>query len=160
MSEQEKNNKKIIKKVLLIALALLLTAAATTWYFVTKGFEDTAALKADYTVNALALMNEFNGNGSLNAAANSKYTEKIIDVSGRITAVEAADTTLNLKIENADGAYIAFAFQQKDQAAVKNIKAGDSVSIKGSCNGASFSSILGVPYITFKRSSLNKRYTN
>ena len=58
--------------------------------------------------------------------------------------------------ENTDGGYIAFAFQQKDQAAVKNVKAGDSVSIKGSCNGAGFSSILGVPYITFKRCSLNK----
>jgi flagellar basal body-associated protein FliL len=148
--------KSTVKKIMLAALALLLFGGGLAWYFLTKGFDDTAEIKADYTVSAKAFMDEFKLNDKLNEAANKKYAEKIITVNGRVSSVEAADTTLNLKIENTDGAYIAFAFQQKDQAAVKNVKAGDSVSIKGSCNGAGFSSILGVPYITFKRCSLNK----
>jgi Cu/Ag efflux protein CusF len=163
----EGNKKKtILKKLLIVMVAILLAAGGFAWYAFTKGFDDTSKIEADYKVNAAALMNEFvvkdslTGDAKLNEAANKKYSEKIITVNGRVSSVEAADTTLNLQIKNPDGAYIAFAFQQKDQAEVKKVKAGDSVSIKGSCNGASFSSILGVPYVTFKRSSLNKLYKN
>lgn len=148
--------KGLVKKVLLGSVALLLIVGGIGWYFLTKGFDDTSTIEADYTVNAAGFLDEFRVNGALNKEANTKYAEKIIAVNGRVSSVEAADTTLNLKIENAEGAYIAFAFQQKDQEAVKHVKAGDSVSIKGSCNGGSFSNILGVPYITFKRSSLIK----
>lgn len=152
------NNKKgLVKKILISAVALLLIGGGFAWYAFTKGFDDTATIEADYTVNALAFLNEFPViDGKLNDAANAKYADKIIAVSGRASSVEAADTTLNIKIANAENAYIAFAFQQKDQAAVKNVKEGDSVTIKGSCNGASFSSILGVSYVTFKRSTLIK----
>ncbi|MES2850173.1 MAG: hypothetical protein V4685_14035 [Bacteroidota bacterium] len=161
MMATEGNKKKaILKKILVVKLVLLLAAGGVAWYAFTKGFDDTSAIEADFTVNATPFLNEFKLNDALNEAANKKYAEKIITVNGRVSSVEAADTTLNLKIENPDGAYIAFAFQQKDQAAVKQVKAGDSVSIKGSCNGASFSNILGVPYVTFKRSSLNKIYKN
>ena len=110
-------------------------------------------VEADYTVNAMDLIAEFKSNEN---AANKKYAEKIVAVNGKITAVEAADTTLNLKMANADGSYILFAFQQNDQAAVKQVKEGDSISIKGSCNGGSYSEILEAESITFKRSSLNK----
>jgi len=147
------NRKKIVKKILLAAAALVLMAAAIAWYLFTKKFDNTATLKADYTVNAMDLIAEFKSNES---AANKKYAEKIVAVNGKITAVEAADTTLNLKMANADGSYILFAFQQEDQAAVKQVKEGDSISIKGSCNGGSFSDILEAEYITFKRSSLNR----
>lgn len=150
------NKNGLVKKVLFVVVALLLIGGGFAWYAFKKGFDDTATIEADYTVNAAAFLDEFKLNDALNTAANTKYAEKIIAVNGRISSVEAADTTLNLKIENADGAYIAFAFQQKDQAAVKNVKAGDSVTVKGSCNGGSFSSILGIPYVTFKRSSLIK----
>lgn len=151
-------NKGLVKKLLLASVALLLIGGGFAWYVFTKGFDDTSTLEADYTVNAGGFLEEFRVNGALNTAANTKYAEKIIAVNGRISSVEAADTTLNIKIENEEGAYIAFAFQQQDQAAVKNVKTGDSVTIKGSCNGGSFSSILGVPYVTFKRSSLIKLY--
>lgn len=160
MSASKGGKKGLVKKIVLAVTALLLFGGGFAWYALTKGFDDTALVEADYTVNAIQFLGEFNSGGQLNTAANAKYTEKIIDVHGRVSSVEAADTTLNLKIQSDDGAYIAFAFQQKDQAAVRGVKEGDSVSIKGSCNGASFSAILGVPYVTFKRSSLNKLYKN
>ena len=156
MIPDNKPKKSVLKKVLLAAFVLLVVGVGIAWYIFTDKFEDTAVTKADYTVNAISFINEFKINDSLNPASNKKYAEKIITVNGKITAVEAADTTTNLKITNDEGAYILFAFQQKDQANVKKVKAGDSVSIKGSCNGASFSEILGVPFITFKRCSLNK----
>jgi len=156
MVPQAGRKKGLVKKLLIGSVALLLIGGGLAWYSFTKGFDDTSTIEADYTVNASGFLDEFRVNGSFNKEANVKYAEKIIAVNGRVSNVEAADTTLNLKIENAEGAYIAFAFQQKDQEAVQQIKAGDSVTIKGSCNGGSFSNILGVPYITFKRSSLIK----
>lgn len=156
MIPAQSRKKNIAKRILIAAVILLVIGAGIAVYLFTDKFEDTAAVQADYTVNALPFMNEFKLNDTLNPAANKKYAEKIITVNGRVSAVESADTTTNLKIENAEGAYILFAFQQQDQLAVKKVKAGDSISIKGSCNGASFSEILGVPFITFKRCSLNK----
>jgi len=156
MIPAQSQKKNIVKRIFIAAVILLVIGAGIAVYLFTDKFEDTAAVKADYTVNALQFMNEFKLNDTLNPAANKKYAEKIITVNGRVSTVETADTTTNLKIENADGAYILFAFQQQDQLAVKQVKAGDSISIKGSCNGASFSEILGVPFITFKRCSLNK----
>jgi hypothetical protein len=147
------NKKTWMKKLLLAGILLLVIGAGAAWYIFTEKFEDTATTKADYTVNALDLIDEFKKD---DPAANKKYTEKIITVNGRITSVEPADTTLNLKISNPEGSYIIFAFQQKDMATVKNIKAGDSVSIKGSCSGGSYSEILETEYITFKRCALNK----
>ena len=101
----------------------------------------------------MGLIAEFKSN---EAAANKKYAEKIVAVNGRVTAVESADTTLNLKMAGEDGSYILFAFQQNGQAAVKQVKEGDSVSIKGSCNGGTYSEILEAESITFKRCTLNK----
>lgn len=145
--------KSTVKIVLTAASALLIIGAAVAWYFFTKGFDDTATVKADYTVTAMGLIAEFKSN---EAAANKKYAEKIVAVSGRVTAVESADTTLNLKMAGEDGSYILFAFQQNGQAAVKQVKEGDSVSIKGSCNGGTYSEILEAESITFKRCTLNK----
>ncbi len=143
-----------MKKLLAAGLILLFIGAGVAWYLFTQKFEDTAAAKADYTVQAKELINEFRKSDS---AANKKYTEKIITVSGMVSAIEAADTTLNVKMaDTSNGSYIIFAFQQQDFAAVKKIKQGDQVSIKGSCSGGAYSEILETEFITFKRCSLNK----
>ncbi len=91
------------------------------------------------------------------SAANKKYTDKIITVSGTVSEIEAADTTLNIKfVDTATGSYAIFAFQQQHLAEAKTVKVGDSVSIKGSCSGSIYSEILQATAVTFKRSTLNK----
>jgi hypothetical protein len=132
------NKKNWLKKLLLAGILLLVIGGGIAWYIFTDKFEDTAAAKSVYSVNALNLINEFKKNDS---ASNKKYTEQIVTVNGKITSVEAADTTVNLKITNPEGSYIIFAFQQKDIADAKKVKEGDSVSIKGSCSGGSYSEI-------------------
>ncbi len=151
MNENKKTNRG--KKLLLAGILLLAVGGGIAWYVLTRTFEDTATVKAAYTVSAAGLIDEFKKNDS---AANKKYSEKIITVNGRVSAVEPADSTVNLKITGEDGSYIIFAFQQKDMVAAKKIKAGDSVSIKGSCSGGSYSDILETEYITFKRCSINQ----
>lgn len=142
------------KKWMITGFVLLLAAGAFIWYIFTEKFADTSAVKTDYTVQAIDFIKEFQQDMSL---ANKKYSEKIVVVNGIVSAVETADTTANIKmVDTASGAYIIFAFQQQHLAEAKQMKAGDKVSIKGSCSNGAFSNILETESITFKRCAVNK----
>ena len=142
------------KKWMITGFVLLLAAGAFIWYIFTEKFADTSAVKTDYNVQAIDFIKEFQQDMSL---ANKKYSEKIVVVNGIVSAVETADTTANIKmVDTASGAYIIFAFQQQHLAEAKQMKAGDMVSIKGSCSNGAFSNILETESITFKRCAVNK----
>jgi hypothetical protein len=144
-----------VKRLLLAALFFLIAGGIAIWYIFTEKFADTKEHKADYTVNAMSFLNEFQQNDS---AANKKYTEKIIVVNGRIGETEIAyDSSVNIKmIDTLTDAYIIFAFQQQHLAEAKQLKIGDSVSIKGSCSNGVYSKILETYTVNFKRCTLNK----
>ena len=147
-------NRKKLKSIILAVIIVTLAFAGGTWYVFTQKFTDTTKEKADYTINAFDLINEFKKNDSL---ANKKYAEKIITVTGLVTEVEAADTTINIKMaDTTSGSYAIFAFQQQNLTEAKTIKEGDKVSIKGSCSGGVYSQILETEFITFKRCALTK----
>ncbi|MEO6541743.1 MAG: hypothetical protein ABIN74_12145, partial [Ferruginibacter sp.] len=141
------------KKWLIAIFVLLIAGGAVIWWLFTLKYEDTANVKADYTVNAMEFIQEFKQDM---AAANKKYSEKIIVVNGTVSAIETADTTANVKMIDSTTAYIIFAFQQQHLDEAKQLKAGDKVSIKGSCSNGAFSSILETEYIAFKRCAVNK----
>jgi len=141
-----------LKRILIVVLLGIIAAGAIAWYVFTLKYDNTKDVQADFTVDALSFINEFKTN---EASANKKYVEKIIVVNGNISAVEAADSIMNVKmIDPSTGSYAIFAFQQQDLAATKALKVGDQVSIKGSCSGGTFSSILEVESISFKRCTL------
>jgi len=144
-----------LKRVLWSVFVLVVIAAGIYWYVATEKFADTNDREAAYTVNALDFIREFQANDS---AANAKYRDKIITVNGTVSAVEPADSaTMNIKfVDTTTGSYAIFAFQEQHVAEAKAIKEGDIVSIKGSCSGGTYSEILGVEKIDFKRSALNK----
>jgi tRNA_anti-like len=143
-----------LKRLLIGGLLLLLAGGGAVWYIFNEKFTDTSERKAAFTVNAIDLIHEFQQSDSL---ANKKYAEKIITVNGRISELEAADTTINVKmIDTLTDAYIIFAFQQQHLKEAKQLKEGDSVSIKGSCSGGTYSEILETEFITFKRCAVNK----
>lgn len=119
-----------------------------------EGFGDE---KADYTITADNLIKEFMASDS---AANAKYREKIIEVSGAISTIENPnDSTVNLKfVDSVSGSYAIFPLLNEEAKAAKGLKEGENVSLKGSCSGGVFSAILGTEFITFKRCSLvNKK---
>ncbi|MEO7924799.1 MAG: hypothetical protein ABIR30_14040 [Chitinophagaceae bacterium] len=124
-------------------------------YIKNEKFSDTSGAKADYTVNAPDLIHEFTANDS---SANNKYREKILIVNGIAAKVEtSADSTTNIQFADSTGSYAIFSFDKEQLEQVKDIKAGDTVSVKGSCSGSIYSSILGTTSISFKRSTLNKK---
>jgi len=147
-------NKKVLKWLLIGGGALLLTGIAIYFYYATRTHDDTATLEVDYTVEAIPFIKEFEKSYQ---AANKKYAEKIIAVKGTVTATEAADTTMNVKMtDTTTGSYLIFAFQDQHMAEAKGLKEGDDVVIKGSCSDGVYSEILGTYFISFKRSTVIK----
>jgi len=135
-------------------LTLAIVAAGIYWYVATDEFADTKDREASFTVNAVDFIREFEKD---EAAANRKYKDQIITVNGRVSEIEAADTTMNIKIiDTTSNSFIIFAFQEQHLSEPKTVKVGDSVSIKGSFSAGVFSQIMEVVKIDFKRSALNK----
>ena len=154
MSDKAPKRNPWRKRILITILSLAIVFAGIYWIVATEKFADTKERKAAFTVSALNFIHEFHEDGN---AANAKYADKIIAVTGIVTELESADTTFNIKMTDpVSGSYIIFAFQQQHQAEARTVKAGDSVSIKGSCSGSIYSEILDATSITFKRSTLNK----
>lgn len=124
-------------------------------YLEKETFDDTANVKADYTVNADALIKEFLTNDT---ATNKKYLDKVLVVNGNASAVNVLpDSTSTIKFEDSTGSYAIFSLEKTEIENVKNIKSGDVVSLKGVCSGSIFSEILGTTSISFKRATLNKK---
>lgn len=143
------------KGLLAMVILLLLTGIAVYFYYATLTHKDTASLKADYTVEAIPFINEFEKDIT---AANKKYAEKIIAVRGVVTSIIPADTTLNIEMKNpATGSYLIFALQQNNQDKARTLKVGDTVVIKGSCSDGVYSEILGTYFIGFKRCTITSK---
>jgi len=140
-----------MRRLLIVISLLLLAGAVVIGYIFTRKHTNTALEKPAYTVNAQDFIEEFIANDSL---ANKKYADQFLSIRGRVTGREDSDITLNIKVEFPTGSYLSFAFQQEDINSVKKLKPGDSISVKGSCNGGNYSSILEAEYITFKRCTL------
>ena len=148
----------VLKKILWIAAGpvfVFISFLIMEKYLMEETFSDTAGIKADYTVSAPELIHEFAAN---DRAANNKYREKIVSVSGAASEVEVkSDSTVNIKFADSSGSYIIFSLNKDQYEKVKNIKPGDAVSLKGSCSGSIYSDILSTTAISFKRSTLNKK---
>jgi len=149
-----KQKRPWLKRMLVVGLVLVAIAAGIYWYVATEKFSDTTDRKAAFTVNAIDFIREFEKNES---EANKKYKDKIVTVNGRVSEIEAADTTMNIKIiDTVSSSFIIFAFQEQHLSEPKTVKVGDTVSIKGSFSAGIFSQIMEVVKIDFKRSALNK----
>ncbi|MBM3416026.1 MAG: hypothetical protein FJY20_06180 [Bacteroidetes bacterium] len=110
--------------------------------------------KTDYTVTAADLILEFAANDT---AANTKYREKILVVTGNVAQVETqADSTINIKFVDTSKHFINLSLDKQEYANAKEIKPGDQLSVKGSCSGSTYSMILDSTPIEFKRSTINK----
>jgi tRNA_anti-like len=124
-------------------------------YLEKQTFEDTASVKADYTISANELIKEFITNDT---ATNKKYLEKTLAITGNASSVEVlADSTSTIQFADSTGSYAIFSLEKDQLEKVKTIKTGDPVSLKGVCSGSIFSEILGTTSISFKRATFNNK---
>ena len=151
---KEPSSKKFLKWLLISVGILLICGVGIYFYFASLTYDDTARVKADFSVEATPFIKEFEQDYK---TANKKYAEKIVSVSGTVTATEAADTTINIKmVDSTSGSYLIFAFQKQHLDEAKTLNPGDMATIKGSCSDGVYSEILGVHFVSFKRSTLIK----
>lgn len=126
----------------------------TEKYIMNETHKETIDVKADYTIDADDLIKEFISNDT---STNKKYREKVLVVNGNASAIDIlADSTSTIKFADSTGSFAIFSLEKGELEKIKNIKAGDAVSVKGVCSGSIFSEILGTTSISFKRSTLNK----
>lgn len=146
--------RRILKSAFFI-LPIIISYLAFSQIKKSQVSEKTAAtntLKADHTVDALQLINEF---VNADSATNVKYRNKVLVVSGLISEINATDSTATLSMADSTGSYAIFDFEKDQAAKVKILKTGDKVSVKGLCSGSIYSDILGTQTISFKQSIIN-----
>lgn len=138
------------KKIFIGLLVVFIIAVPIVWYIFTLKFDNTADVKPDFKVNATSMLMEFMQNDK---AANVKYLEKVVEVTGSITAIEKADSIFNVKMEDeSTGSYLIFAFQPDQKDLLNKLKPMQEVVVRASCSGGIYSEILEAHSISFKRS--------
>jgi hypothetical protein len=135
------------KKTIIISILLLIVAGIVYTY---KEFNRTnvniAGESSAYTVNARALIKEFNENDS---SANRKYVGKVISVKGLVKdinkdergyyTISLGDTTSMSSIRcSIDSIYTKTAIA---------VKRGMNIHVKGSCTGFNKDELLGLDII-------------
>jgi len=150
------SHNNMIKKLGWLIIGPVFSFASFTFiekYLEKETFDDTATVKADYSVNATELIREFAANDT---AANNKYREKILVVNGIASIVEVKlDSTVNIKFTDTTKHFVNFSLDKNEYQKTKNIRTGDIISLKGSCSGSDYSMILDSTSINFKRATLN-----
>jgi|694.fasta_scaffold56767_5 Tfp pilus assembly protein PilV len=150
MAHPSQNKKKWLRWIFLAIVAMALAGGAIFYYVMTAEFADTTSEKPAYTISAMDLLTEFQQNDS---AANKKYVEQILAVSGRVSEVEGVDTSATVKfVDSLTGSYLIFDFQSATSRQAAALQPGDSVTLKGSCSGSIYSRLRNAHMISFKRS--------
>ena len=108
---------------------------------------DTTTLKTDYKTAALDFIQEFTASDS---AANAKYREKTIELTGMVSEVTTSDSTATISFADSTGSYAIFDMDKGQVAEAKKITTGKTVTVKGVCSGGVYSDILGTETISFK----------
>ena len=116
----------------LLLLVVLITAGGVLYYYYKKP-PDIRRSTAHYQTTAPALLAEFNQNES---TANAKYLDKIVIVEGTISNIEPDGGSPAVFLETGDPmAAVTCSFYNTESAALKNLKTGTTIKIKGVCTG-------------------------
>lgn len=82
-----------MKKRIVLPILFLSATIIGLYFYANKDFRNIACEKSAYFVTATILQNDFNACDSL---ANKKYLDKTINVKGKITSINLADSTLEI----------------------------------------------------------------
>lgn len=117
-------------KLFIGVLLVVLIAAGTGYYFFQKKVVSVANVDPDYSMTADELYNEFERDEN---AANHKYIDKVIEVTGSVDRFTRQESGVNivLKAENAIAGGVNCAFSDTPE----EVKPGDQITLKGRCQG-------------------------
>lgn len=122
---------RTMKRILIAGVFGLLLAGGIAFYLYNKPHRDVASEKPAFTLTADQLFDEYEVDET---AANAKYLDQTVEVTGTIAEVGTNDAGQNLVILSAENAMIggiSATFQEKTE----NLSEGQSVSVKCRCTG-------------------------
>ena len=130
------------KIFLIIVASGIVLGAATVYYVFNKPHRNIEDATPSFFMTAKNLYNEFNTNEK---AANLKYGDKIIQVSGKIVEISGKGynqtIVLNDELKAVSCALDSLAIV-KDKNIISSLTTGDSITLKGKCDGLDM--IMGV----------------
>jgi len=122
------NKKRIIIGGIVVVIVLV---AVYGWYQYNRTVQGLANVRADFSVNATDLINEFVSNEE---PANKKYLNKILSVKGMVKNVEAAQHTIVLG-DTSDMSGVRCVLDSSANSTTGSLQKGTIVTIKGAITG-------------------------
>jgi tRNA_anti-like len=121
---------KSFKTIALVFIILAVAVAAYGWFFLWNKPKTNVAKADGVKIEAAALFTEYSNNEQ---AANTKYLEKILEVSGEVTSVTKNAEGFTVVLLKTDDLMFGVncTLEQKDVL----VKKGDKVTLKGICTG-------------------------
>lgn len=130
-----------MKKVLLLVLGLAVVGAGVGYYLWNKPHMNLTNTKADVTLDAATLFNEFKADET---SANTKYLDKVIAVNGKVKEVVNDEGTVKISLDTGDpnDFVVRCELSTTTQHPRTAFNAGEGVTFKGTCSGFNFDVLL------------------
>ena len=114
-------------------VVVILLAAIYGWYQYNRTVQGLADVRADYSVDASALIKEFVGNED---AAQKKYLNKILSVKGTIKGIESGENAGTLVLgDTTDMNGVRCVLDSTANATTGALQRGAVITIKGAITG-------------------------
>ena len=121
------------RTIILLALAVVLLAAFLyAWKEYHRTLPDTADMEAAFSLPAPALVKAFQDDEN---KANRQYNDKVINVSGTVVKIDHNDSTQTVQLDGQSMGGVICQFEATHGHELKDLRAGQPVSIKGVCTG-------------------------
>jgi hypothetical protein len=148
--------KKMIVYIMLVLLLVFAVVAVYIYNEYNRTHEDTAAIKPDYSFNAVSLIKEFETD---EPASNKKYWDKVILVDGMVKDVPRDDRGLYSIIlgDTASMSSVRCSMDSLHNHEAVPVKKGDRLSMKGICAGFNADEMLGSDVILVRCAVYSKK---
>ena len=125
-----------IKYALLAVIVLIVIGAGIGLKMFYKPHANINKMKPDFTVQASALIGEFEADEN---AATAKYREKVLEIKGKLASINqlANGTTLLMLEDEMQGisCQLDSSWVTANHPAIESIEPGSPVTVKGVCKG-------------------------
>jgi hypothetical protein len=125
----------MIKKRIIIGgiVVVIMVTAIYAWYQYNRTVEGLSDVRADYSINASELINEFVNNED---SANKKYLNKILSVKGMIKSIETGQGAGTIVLgDTGDMSGVRCVLDSSAHSMTASLQQGAVITIKGAITG-------------------------
>jgi hypothetical protein len=115
----------MLRKLIYAALIAGAIGGAYAYSEWTRGHKSSATKKPDILITAMDLATQY---------SDATHPGKIIEVTGKVAAVEVADTIINITLKTTDP-MTAVTCEMEKGSPTPTCKEGDEVTLRGQCDG-------------------------